>query len=233
MTDPIMSYASVMRAQIDRLDAVAQNASNTNSAGYLQQTALTSSESFMSLLTSESSREPVELIHNRELGSLSVTNRSTDVGMVSDDWFVLEGLDNLVTRNGRFSISSDGYLQLNNVKVMGESGTITGLNGARALNIQADGSVFIDNKFIDKLKLVSVDKSQTLTSLGSGIYKVDGELKKSTQPKVVQGALTGSNVSLESDMTSMIEITRHVEMLQRAMSAYDDMLDTGINQLGK
>jgi flagellar basal-body rod protein FlgF len=231
MTDPIMSYASVMRAQIDRLDAVAQNASNTNSAGYLQQTAVTSTNDFLSLLTSDTDRAPTEVLHNRELGSLSITNRTTDVGMVSDDWFVLESLDNLVTRNGRFSISPDGYLQLNNYKVMGESGPIANLNGSLA--IRADGSIFVDNKFIDKLKLVAVDKVQPLTSLGNGIYLVGGELKNSEQPKIVQGALTGSNVSLETDMTKMIEITRHVEMLQRAMSAYDDMLDTGINQLGK
>jgi flagellar basal-body rod protein FlgF len=231
MTDPIMSYASVMRAQIDRLDAIAQNASNTNSTGYLQQTAVTSTDDFLSLLKSDSDRAPTEVLHSRELGGLNITNRNTDIGMVSDDWFVLEGLDNLVTRNGRFSISSDGYLQLNNHKVMGESGPVANINGHMA--IHADGSIFVDNKFIDKLKLVSVDKTQSLTSIGNGVYLVSGELKNSEQPKIVQGALTGSNVNLETDMTKMIEITRHVEMLQRAMSAYDDMLDTGINQLGK
>ncbi len=51
--------------------------------------------------------------------------------------------------------------------------------------------------------------------------------------EVVQGALVGSNVSLESDMTKVIETSRHIEMLQRAMSAYDNMLDTGINKIGK
>jgi flagellar basal-body rod protein FlgF len=231
MTDPIMSYASVMRAQIDRLDAVAQNASNTNSAGYLQQSAVTSTDNFLSLLKSDTNRVPAEVFHSREVGSLGVTNRSTDVGMVSDDWFVLEGLDNIVTRNGRFSVTTEGYLQLGNHKVMGESGPISNINDS--VTIRADGSIYVDNKFIDKLKLVSVSKDQMLTSLGNGIYLVNGELKNSQQAKVVQGALTGSNVSLETDMTKMIEITRHVEMLQRAMSAYDDMLDTGINQLGK
>lgn len=231
MTDPIMSYASVMRAQIDRLDAVAQNASNTNSAGYLQQAAVTSTNDFLSLLTSDTDRTSAEVLHSRELGSLNITNRNTDVGMVSDDWFVLEGLDNIITRNGRFSISPDGFLQLNNHKVMGESGPISNIDGSIA--IRSDGSIFMDNKFVDKLKLVSIDKTQLLKSLGNGVYLVNGELKNSDQPKVVQGAITGSNVNLETDMTKMIEITRHVEMLQRAMSAYDDMLDTGINQLGK
>ena len=58
-------------------------------------------------------------------------------------------------------------------------------------------------------------------------------MKNAEQAKVVQGALTGSNVKLETDMTKMIEVSRHIEMMQRAMSAYDDVLDIGINQLGK
>jgi flagellar basal body rod protein FlgG len=226
-----MSYAGVMRAQIDRLDTVAQNASNTNSPGYLQQSSMPTTNDFLSLVQAESKRPEQKIFHSREIGSLHITNRNTDVGVVSEDWFMLDGPENLVTRNGRFSISTDGYLQLDNFKVMGESGPISNLSNE--FSVRSDGSIYVNDKYIDKLKLVSFNKDQSLQSLGNGLYKVEGGLSKSQAPKVVQGALTGSNVSLESDMTKMIEITRHVEMLQRAMSAYNDMLQVGINQLGK
>lgn len=231
MTDPVMSYASIMRAQIDRLDAIAQNASNTNSVGYLQQSMHTDNQDFMALINDEKSRAGAQVYHSHQLGGLSVTNRNTDVAMVSDAWFVLEGVDNLITRNGRFSVSTDGYLMLGNHKVMGEAGAISNVDSS--ISIRADGGIYLGDKYVDKLKLVSISKEQPLTSLGNGVYLVNGNLIQAEQAKVVQGGLTSSNVILESDMTQMIEITRHVEMLQRAMSAYDDMLDVGINQIGK
>jgi Domain of unknown function (DUF1078). len=36
-----------------------------------------------------------------------------------------------------------------------------------------------------------------------------------------------------TDMVKMMEVSRHVETLQRALSAYDGLLNSGINQLGK
>ena len=231
MTDPILSYAKVMRAQIDRLDVVAQNASNTNSPGYLQQSAV-SSNSFLSMVRADTEQPQQTVLHNRDLGSLKVTNRDTDFGMASDGWFVLDGGSlEVVTRNGRFSISQNGELQLNGYTLIGESGPVVNANGN--LQVHSDGSLYSNGQYIDKLKIVSVGKSQALTSLGNGIYSVEGTTQIVEQPKIIQGALTGSNVSLESDMTKVIEITRHVEMLQRAMAAYNDILEIGINQIGK
>jgi len=34
-------------------------------------------------------------------------------------------------------------------------------------------------------------------------------------------------------MVKMMEVSRHVETMQRALSAYDGMLNSGINQIGK
>lgn len=231
MTDPIMNSAAVMRAQINRLDVIAQNASNVNSPGYLQQSAQLSSENFLAMLNAQDSTRSPEITHNQELGTLAVTNRDLDVALASDHYFVLESLDNLITRNGRFSISDKGYLQLNQYRVMGEAGPIGQLNGK--IKIHSDGSIYNNDQYVDKLKVVSIDNKKSLQSLGSSVYLVEASLMPATDAKVVQGALIASNVKLETDMTSMIEITRHIEMIQRSMSAYDDMLKTGITEIGK
>lgn len=232
MTEPIMAYSAVMRAQLDRLNSVAQNTSNANSTGYLHESSFISSDAFLNLLSSANSNAVLSNSRSTSLGALKLTNSPLDLALASDHWFVLESDgDNLITRNGAFSVSSEGYLMLDEYKVMGMSGPIQQVS--RDMIVHADGSIYLNGELINKLKIVSIPSGNGLVSYGDGIYKSDGVQDASDPPKVVQGALVNSNVNLEADMTKVIETTRHIEMLQRAMSAYDDMMDVGINQLGK
>lgn len=227
-----MAYASVMRAQIDRLDAVAQNASNLNSVGYLQQNSTINPESFLNLLAGNEKKSHFDNNFNQSLGSLKITNTNTDIGLASPDWFVLDGLDKTyITRNGRFSLSKDGFLMLGEHRVIGLSGPIKGVT--EGFEVRSNGAIYIGEQYLDTMKIVSLSEINQLTPIGNGIYSLTGDVIETENGKVVQGALVNANVDLESDMTKMIQITRHIEMLQRSMSAYGDMLDTGINQIGK
>jgi len=232
MTEAIMIYSAVMRAQLNRLNSVAQNASNVNSVGYLQESTYIDPNTFADLLAGSNPNVELTDARSTKLGALKLTNSPLDLAIASDHWFVLESNgDSLITRNGNFSISNDGYLVLGEHKVLGEAGPISSANANIA--VRADGSIYLGEEFIGKLKIVSIPANEKLVSLGNGIYKSNSINESGGAPKIVQGALVGANVDLESDMTKVIETTRHIEMLQRAMSAYDDMIDVGINQLGK
>ncbi len=232
MTESIMVYSAIMRAQLNRLNSVAQNTSNTNSVGYLHESSFISPDSFLNLLSNPNVDSGLDRSHATSLGALKLTGSPLDFALATDHWFVLESEgNNLVTRNGNFSISNDGYLMLDSYKVMGVSGPIEQVS--RDIVIHADGSIYLKGELINKLKVVAVSSGDGLTSYGNGIYQSDEITESAEAPKIIQGALVTSNVNLEEDMTKVIETTRHIEMLQRAMSAYDDMMDVGINQLGK
>lgn len=232
MTEPIMVYSAVMRAQLNRLNSVAQNTSNANSVGYLHESSFVSPNSFLNLLSNSSAVSNLSSSHATNLGALKLTSSPLDLALASDHWFVLESEgNNLLTRNGNFSVSNDGYLMLDSYKVMGMSGPIERVS--RDIIVHADGSIYLNGELVNKLKVVSISSGNGLTSYGNGIYQSDEIIEVTESPKIVQGALISSNVDLEEDMTKVIETTRHIEMLQRAMSAYDDMMDVGINQLGK
>lgn len=232
MTEAIMVYSAVMRAQLDKLNSVAQNTSNANSTGYLHESSFINSNSFLNLLSSADANAALSNSRATSLGALKLTNSPLDLALASDHWFVLESEGtNLITRNGAFSVSSEGYLMLGEHRVMGMSGPIQQIS--RDAVVHADGSIYLNGELLNKLKIVSISSGNGLLSYGDGIYRSDEVQDASESPKVVQGALVNSNVDLESDMTKVIETTRHIEMLQRAMSAYDDMMDVGINQLGK
>lgn len=232
MTDPIVAYSKVMRMQIERLNSIANNAANVNSTGFLQEKTTVSGNQFHQLLQTADPKDGYLINHDLKLGSLKLTNKSTDLGIAADAWFSVQTPNgNAITRNGNFSISSKGELLLDSFPVLGESGPIENINGD--FKVLADGSIYVDGKYVDKLALVTLPKNAHLNSLGKGVYVSDVGFSEAAAPKVVQGATISSNADIQSDMTKVVEITRHIEMLQRAMSAYNDVLDTGINKIGK
>ncbi len=57
--------------------------------------------------------------------------------------------------------------------------------------------------------------------------------RRKWQGSVVQGVLEAANVDPADEMLRLMELTRHVDAVRRAMSTYDQMLDTGINRIGE
>lgn len=238
MSDLIVNYASVMRAEISRLGEVAQNVANANTPGYLERNTAISGAQFLGLLKGETS-EAVEIGEKRSTAAVTYTEIFTDLALANDGWFVvLNGNQALLTRNGKFRLESDGSLRTaDGYAVIGESGPLAGL--AAGFGVTPDGSIFSESKqYVGKIKVVGLNPSANLASLGGGIYSATSV--SDTEPivedigfKVVQGALNTSNVDVGDNMVSVMEITRHIESLQRAMSTYNDILNAGINELGK
>lgn len=232
MTDPVMTYSNLMRLQIDRLSPIAENASNVNSAGYLHESNQIDQNQFLSLLRGQNYASGFVSSRSAELGTLKITNIASDLALLSDHWFIVTlGEKEAFTRNGNFTITKEGELKLGQYAVLGESGPIK--NISEIPRVDAEGSVYVGETLIDRIKVVSLNLDSDVVSLGNGIYESTGVGSIAQNPQVVQGALNSSNVNLEADMTRLIEITRHIESMQRAISAYDRMLDVGINQLGK
>ncbi|MOA19363.1 flagellar basal body rod protein FlgG [compost metagenome] len=69
--------------------------------------------------------------------------------------------------------------------------------------------------------------------MGNGLYMSQSEMVPASNYVLHQGMQERSNAALGNDMVRMMEVTRHVESMQRALSSYDGMLESGINQLGK
>ncbi|GGY84983.1 flagellar basal-body rod protein FlgF [Cellvibrio zantedeschiae] len=232
MTDPIMAYAGVMRVEIERMNSIAHNSSNVNSDGFLQEKTYLDGNQFKKILLNQKIDNSYSVAPDKKLGALRLTQSSNDIGINSGDWFQVESDEGtFLTRNGHFNLDEAGTLCLGKYKVVGTNGYITALKPG--FTVHSDGSVFSGGEYVDKLKMISLPENFTLSPAGNGVYLSPSDAKEATDPKVVQGALVASNVDIQSDMTKIIEISRHIEMLQRAMTAYSSVLDVGINQIGK
>lgn len=231
MSDLIMQLSDVMQAEVRSLDHVAHNAANLATPGFRSERAVLSND----FLSRVKSAEPVTAQQSVSLkdGSVSISNVATDLALRGNGWFVVEGgTGPMLTRDGRFQLSADGTLVTRNgYPVLGEDGAISGLDST--MRVSADGSITLNGAVVAKLKLVTPANPAALHAIGEGLYRHDGKFAPATGAVVVQGAYENSNVDTAADMMLLMRTTRHIETLQRSMSAYDQLLNTGINQLGK
>jgi len=234
MDDPIVIYSSIMKAQIERLDSIAHNASNINTPGYLSSSTALSSDHFLSIVANGSSSSSGYINKlDSESSAISYTGNTFDLAVLESGWFGIRHEDGMaLTKAGKFKLNSDGILVTEDgYEVLDINRSPVEINGKVIFKV--DGTVEVDSEALTKLLILNTPKGAKLTSAGGGTYFSDVEAVEAESIKVVQGALNQSNVDSGEDMVKMMEITRSVESLQRAIGAYDDMLKSGINELGK
>jgi|GEM_PF-959760 len=234
MSDLIMQLAGVMQREIDGLTDVAQNTANANTVAYK------ASRSFASMVLTNSNMTMSEklnaLVTDTQVilkdGALQQTGQSTDLALAGNGWFLVQiGQEQRITRDGRFQINADGVLvNLAGWKVMGEQGDIR-VSGD--FQIDQAGVIRVQNDVINQLRVVTVADEKAIVAQGDGLYSFHSSLLRANSFTVYQGAQERSNVDMSANMVRLMETSRHIESIQRALVAYDGLLNTGINQLGK
>ncbi|MCZ4324652.1 flagellar hook-basal body protein [Pseudomonas anguilliseptica] len=235
MSDLIMQLAGVIQRDIDTLNEVSQNVANANTTGYKASRAFSVLAPVASVSGGPQSLNAIQTQTSisTEGGALQHTGKATDLALAGDAWFALQTPQGaMLTRDGRFSVDNAGYLVSNaGYPVMGEDGPIQVSGGE--LKVDGAGQVRIDDQMVGQISVVRVDNPLTLAASGSGIYEPTAGWQPAKDYVLHQGMLERSNAAMGSDMVKIMEVSRHVETMQRALSAYDSMLNSGINQLGK
>jgi len=235
MSDLIMQLAGVIQRDIDSLKEVSQNVANANTPGYRASRGFNVLAPASMAVGASQGLDAIESRTSLDLqgGALQQTGTATDLALTGDAWFaVQDGRRTLLTRDGRFHVDSAGYLvNASGLRVLGDGGPLQVDNGV--FKVDSRGEVLLDDQPVARLQLVRVSDPTRLTALGAGLYQLAGRMAPAQDYVVHQGVQERSNVALGNDMVKIMEVSRHVESLQRALSAYDGMLDTGINQLGK
>lgn len=226
-------------------DVTADNLANINTPGFK------GNKLFYSMLTenmngTEIKRAvPMSQI-NLDQGILEPTGNEFDVAINGDGFFKVQENDTeYLTRDGRFSLDSDGFLvNSNGANVMGDSGPIqltelfqsnktTG--GPNRLEISKNGMVLINGKPQDKLQIVNVKDPNLLERQGSTYFTVKDEIELSDEGigMVMQGYFEKGNVQPLAEMVDMMRNMQMFESQQRAMKTTDDMLSQVTSRLGR
>lgn len=161
-------------------------------------------------------------------GAMVPDGVSTHLALRGRGYFVVEdGGQTVLTRDGRFGVSTDNELiDANGGKVLGEGGPITIPEG-ETIRVTEEGAI-IGSKSgeIDRLQVLA----GPVEAIGANRFRATGELGPG-DASVVQGALEASNVDALGAMVELVQASRYFEVYQKAMQASDE-LDARLNQIG-
>ena len=222
MSDPAIQ--AVMRSlgqDVKSLTSISNNVANMHTPGYRRSQAIPDFSATEGLRTQVDGRE----------GAMAQTTRPLDLALRGSGFFtVMRGDDRMLTRSGAFSIDQEGMLvTAQGDRVLGDAGPIEMPSGQ--VRVDAQGGLWAEGQQFAQLQIIDIADPSRLTPNGLNRYRYDGA-EKPWEGAVLQGALEQANVDAADEMVQLMQTTRHVESLQRVISIYDKVLDTGINRLG-
>ncbi|MDE2342025.1 MAG: flagellar hook basal-body protein [Betaproteobacteria bacterium] len=217
---PVINGA--LNADVSALNLISQNVANLQTPGYLTEQAR---PAFSTAL-----KQPGVLL-NLANGPLVQTGRSLDLALQGPGFFVVDaGGETLLERNGQFARDAQGRLvDTQGFPVLGQTGPL--ILPDHPVQITASGEVLDGTHTLGRLRLVSVAQPQALQPVGNNLYAYRGATDVASAV-VHQGALEQSNVNAATEMIQLIALSRHVQSLQTALSAYDQAMDAGVQKLG-
>jgi flagellar basal-body rod protein FlgF len=234
MSDTIQAISKSLSADIATLNAISHNIANSNTAGFRAERAVPSFQSQVGSdgsVTQTGGGQGSTVSIDQQDGAISDTGRSLDLALRGEGFFAVQhGSEMLLVRAGGFRLDTEGHLvNANGDRVLGESGEIS--LEKEAVRIDDKGQIWSGEESLGQLKLVNVADPSRLVPVEGG-FRYDGEVGE-WKGKVMQGAIEHTNVNVADESIRLMELTRHVESVQRAISIYDKAMDTGINRLGE
>ncbi|MCF2860214.1 flagellar hook-basal body complex protein [Pseudoalteromonas sp. SMS1] len=221
--DPINLIDASINRELQMLSTVSQNIANVNTPGYQ------SVQTFNQVLESGTVETVTHIAPSKS--AINDTNRPLDVAIVGEGYFIVE-LNNefFLTKNGRFHVGPDGYLtHSSGAKLVGENGKIDTYGEVPSIN--TNGDVSVNGSKIAQLALVKTD-NLARTEVAS-LYRASSAVTAIEVRTVKPSALNASSVVSSDEMTQMMSINRNIQSLQKVVHAYDQMLNSGINEMGR
>lgn len=243
--------ASAMMLQQRKLDTISNNLANVRTAGYKSETVAT--QTFNNILISRLDEDGIyydsteigpnaplrivdRVLQSYTQGDISTTDVPTDLALAGEGYFNIVNLDGetYYTRNGAFQLDEEGYLAFGNLgRVQGINGDID-LMGRTDFTITEEGIIFdYEGNEIDTLKISWVDDVNKLAKQDNGMFTAGEAEVFEIKCNVVQGALEGSSVDLNTQMTMVMEAQNRFQAMSTVLKTLDEINSLAVNQIGK
>lgn len=163
------------------------------------------------------------------------TGNPYDLAILGDGFFTVRSGDRvLLTRQGQFQRDVDGRL------ITPQGGILQSADGGdlvlkgQSVSVAADGTVLDGGEPVGRVAVSQVAEPERLTDVGGGLFAAgDGDVAPADAPRVRQGMLESSNVSMGAEMVAMMETLRRAEAGQRLVNVYDDLMGRALTAFGQ
>jgi flagellar basal-body rod protein FlgG len=239
-----------VRSYQGKLDNIANNIANVDTAGFKRRSATFSENLTVSIQNQKDEQQEIGRLSPNGIrttfgsrisatqldltsGAPKQTNNPYDLMIEGNGYFqVQRGTGEVFyTRSGSFQLSSVGNdrYQLVNPQgdvLLNQNGNPIEFSGTSDLQISSNGTIAGLNA---QVGIVQISNPQLMTDEG-GVYRLNGgtvtRLNQDPNAKfqIKQGYLEASNVELNQEMTDMIKAQRGLQANSRALSYADQMM---------
>lgn len=240
MNAGIISAVSGSLAAQTRLDALANNLANANTAGFKAERVLQTAERAGSAAQPPTA-VPTPITRERVTtdfaqGPISSTGNPLDVALAGDGFFVVAtDRGERLTRSGNFQLDAEGYLATGDgARVQGVDGDIRIPEGTIAVG--ADGSVRAGDARVGDLRIVTVADPSALVRESGTRFAPGGQALAEAAPgsvRVIQGSIEGANLAPVEGLVALIETVRGFETYMRAAERLDQVTARAISDVGR
>lgn len=203
-----------LNAMESKLDSLAHNLANANTAGFKQEKIY-----FRNFINEREGVKAGGVATDFRNGSVTVTGRTYDFAVSGDTFFTVNTENGpAYTQAGSFQCDSQGYLYDQN------GNQVVGVTGAVKM---------VDGKPDQDFYLVDILNKETLSEFNLGFTASDATvMSQNTNLKPVQGSLENSNVDMIYNLSEMITTARGHSFNSKMISYQDELLKKATEEIG-
>lgn len=242
----IYTAASGMMLQQTKQDVLANNIANSNTNSFKRQLAIASEYPTMQISRYEKGEEkswqPIgplgngavlsEVTTDFSMGSIVQTGVTTDMVLGENNYFVVETPQGeRFTRSGSFKVNYEGLLTTSQgFPLLDDNGEY--IFTEPGFTVDKQGNITVDGVMTATLLLLNFDDRSALAPIGDNLYVSDDDnYIEAEDPQLMQGFLEQSNANAVREMVTLLEAVRTYEMLQKAVQAEDELIQTAVDKV--
>ncbi|MBU1340926.1 MAG: flagellar hook-basal body protein, partial [Proteobacteria bacterium] len=211
-----------------KLETVSNNLANADTAGFKKDTV-----SFDKVFKAQLNKDFSQ-------GVIQTTGNPLDFAISGEGFFKIETPEGIkYTRNGNFSLDSNGVLvDQNGNPVMGQGGAIA-INGEDVelgLSVNQSGEIQFSGEIVDTLDIVTFKDLKNLERDGQNLLSYKGKTTDEVRADLAvlqHKALEKSNIKVVDEMVRMIDYNRMFETFTKSMMTFDEIDSKAISDVGK